>query len=228
MAPALGISLFWVLLKQIWNILLEWHWWVMQGVQSRLSTLRFHCWWNRKVQFWCHSRYTTERFLNYSQSNPAFFLFLRWCSLSQTVCQFCCKYFYAWSSLPFSFTFSLSQIFGVVAVKHACDFTEFKRKKASSSSELKQWWESNIAMLNPQRLTDEGVRNSLMCCVGTVLMTDIFCSVASLELWTRSKAWRLWSTCCCVASGFVFITVLGVWLCRISTSSYFLYFPCLS
>lgn len=30
------------------------------------------------------------------------------------------------------------RFFGVVAVKHACDFTEFKRKKASSSSELKQ------------------------------------------------------------------------------------------
>lgn len=199
----------------------------MQGVQSRLSTLHFHCWWNMKVQFWCHSRYTTERFLNYSQSDPAFF-FLDDVHCLKLSASFAASIFMPDLHCLFHLPSASHRFFGVVAVKHACDFTEFKRKKASSSSELKQWWESNIAMLNPQRLTDEGVRNSLMCCVGTVLMTDIFCSVASLELWTRSKAWRLWSTCCCVASGFVFITVLGVWLCRISTSSYFLYFPCLS
>lgn len=103
----------------------------------------------------------------------------------------------------------------------------FKRKKASSSSELKQWWESNITMLNSWRLMNEEVRNSVMFCVGTVLMTDIICSVASSEHWTWSKVWRLWSTCCCVAGGFVFVNVLGVWLCHICTSSCFHYFPCL-
>lgn len=83
----------------------------------------------------------------------------------------------------------LTKVFGVVAVKHAYDFSEFSRKKTSSRIETLMRNQYNSA--GHPKIDGPGNREfSEELCRHRTPLTHVFCRVASSKTWMGSKARR--------------------------------------